>query len=81
MDPNVILFTTPTLNDAIPATLHGSTVASDCIQLHEDDWRQFEFISQSLKIDVDAELAAISAIWVNHSVPLHVATRVRQTAQ
>ncbi len=38
MDPNEILFTTPTLNDAIPATLQGSTAPSDCIQLHE--WRR-----------------------------------------
>lgn len=70
MDPNKILFSTPTLNDAIPATLQGSTVPPDCIQLHEDDWRQFEFVPRNRKSDVDAELADISAIWNNHSVPL-----------
>ena len=36
MDPSEILFSTPTLNDAIPATLQGSTVSADCIQLHEE---------------------------------------------
>ena len=70
MDPNDILFTTPTLNDAIPATLEGSTVPSDCIQFHEDDWRQFEFIAASLKREVDAELADIRVIWDENSVPL-----------
>jgi hypothetical protein len=70
MDPNKILFSTPTLNDAIPATVQGSTATADCIQLHEDDWRQFEFIPTSLKSDVDAELAHISVIWDKQSVPL-----------
>lgn len=70
MDPNEILFTTPTLNDAIPATLQGSKVPADCIHLHEDDWRQFEFIPHSLKSRVDEEMSDISAIWDDHSVPL-----------
>jgi hypothetical protein len=70
MDPNDILFTTPTLNDAIPATEAGSKVGSDCIQLHEDDWRQFEFVDASLKSEIDAELADIGAIWDRNSVPL-----------
>lgn len=70
VDPNDILFTTPTLNDAIPATAQGSTVASDCIQFHEDDWRQFEFIAATLKREVDAELADIGVIWDENSVPL-----------
>jgi hypothetical protein len=70
MDPNDILFTTPTLNDAIPLTLEGSTVAEDCIQLHEDDWRQFEFVAASRKHEIDLELADIGAIWDEYSVPL-----------
>ncbi len=70
MDPNTILFTTPTLNDAIPTTTQGSRVPADCIQLHEDDWRQFELIPYSLKPDVDAELADINTIWDGHSVPI-----------
>jgi len=70
MDPNEILFTTPTLNDAIPATLQGSKVPADCIQLHEDDWRQFEFIPHSLKTHVDEEMADINGIGDDHSVPL-----------
>jgi hypothetical protein len=70
MDPNDILFTTPTLNDAIPATREGSTVASNCIQLHEDDWRQFEFVAANMKPAIDAELTDIGAIWDKESVPL-----------
>jgi hypothetical protein len=70
MDPNNILFTTPTLNDAIPPTEAGSKIGLDCIQLHEDDWRQFEFVDASLKSEIDAELADIGAIWDQNSVPL-----------
>jgi len=70
MDPNDILFTTPTLNDAIPAALARSTVSSNSVQLHEDDWRQFEFVAADLKQDINAELADISVIWDKHSVPL-----------
>lgn len=70
MNPNDILFTTPTLNDALPATAESSAALSDCIQLHEDDWRQFEFISASLKPELDAELADIGVVWDEHSVPL-----------
>lgn len=70
MDPNEILFTTPTLNDAIPATAEGSAVASDCIRCSEDDWRQFEFVAAILKREVDAELNDIGVIWDDNSVPL-----------
>lgn len=70
MDTRDILFSTPTLNDAIPAIDAGSQVGPDCIELHEDDWRQFEFVDARLKSQIDAELADISAIWDHHSVPL-----------
>jgi hypothetical protein len=70
LDPNKILFSTPTLNDAIPTTVEGGAIRDGCIQLHEDDWRQFELVSAGLKPEVDAELLDIIAIWDNHSVPL-----------
>ena len=70
MDPNEILFMTPTLNDAIPSAATSTPVTDDCVQLHEDDWRQFEFIPRDRKSDVEDELVDISAIWDNHSVSL-----------
>jgi hypothetical protein len=70
MGPVDMFFTTPTLNDAIPATIQGSTVSADCIQLHEDDWRQFEFIPHSLKREVAAEMVDISLIWDKHHVSI-----------
>jgi len=70
MDANDILFTTPTLNDSIPANLRGSSVGTDSIQTHEDNWRQFEFIDAALKREIDAELADIATIWDKNSVSL-----------
>ena len=69
MDPSDILFNTPTLNDALPQV--GDMVAGDkCIRMHEDDWRQFEFVSSAFAEELSAELSAIDAIWKEHSVPL-----------
>lgn len=70
MEPSNIAFTTPTLNDSIPATLPGAAVAPDCLRVHEDDWRQFEFIPAKFKSEADAELADIRVIWDQHSVPV-----------
>jgi len=70
MDPNEILFSTPTLNGALPEIENGAVATSGCIQLHEDDWRQFELVPRALKAQVDAELLDINAIWENHSVSL-----------
>ncbi len=69
MDPQDILFTTPTLNDALPALGQPIPIEGSC-QMHEDDWRQFEFVSPSFATEMAGELAAIGTIWKEQSVPL-----------
>lgn len=69
VDPNDVLFTTPTLNNALPA-LSDVLPAADCLRMHEDDWRQFEFVGPAHDAALASELAAIDRIWRESSVPL-----------
>lgn len=88
VDPNDILFSTPTLNDALPSAQQQSIVLPETLQMHEDNWRQFEFVSAEHKAAVYAELADIDTVWEQSSVPLgesgaafrrvHVRKRVRR---
>ena len=57
VDPKTILFSLPTLENALPPLVPGD--AADALTLHEDDWRQVELVSSSHAIALDAELAAI----------------------
>ena len=70
VDPQDILFTTPTLNDAVPASVSSSVSRDSWHQMHEDDWRQFEFVSASHRGEMASELEAIDRIWKEQSVPL-----------
>jgi hypothetical protein len=88
LDPNEFLFTTPTLNDALPEESNRPSPADDCFLMHEDDWRQFEFVAAAFGPEMADELAVIDTIWKEHSVPLgeagtafrsvHVRTRIPQ---
>jgi hypothetical protein len=62
MDPRDILFTMPTLENAVPTALSPCTPAQECYQMHEDDWRQFEFVHASFASEMADELAAIDRI-------------------
>jgi hypothetical protein len=82
MDLDDLLYSTPTINDFIPSTVSRSSLeaSAECIQIHEDDWRQFELIDAKYKNEIDAELADISKIWDEHSVSLgHDDTAFRKT--
>ena len=68
VNPQNILFSVPTLNDALPDTFAETAPSSSTIIIHEDDWRQFEFVSASFKPLIDQELADIDAIWKTKSV-------------
>ncbi len=46
INPNHILFTTPTLNNALPDFKEKTDTFSF---FHEDEWRQIEFVSKSQK--------------------------------
>jgi len=48
IDPQSILFTLPTICDVAPATIQDASHNSpEAIHIHEDDWRQIEFIAQT----------------------------------
>jgi hypothetical protein len=56
--PQEILYSLPTICDTLPR-LGPTPTAADCLELHEDDWRQVELVSRSLATAVNAELDAI----------------------
>lgn len=68
MKTDDILFSTPTLNDSLPTELGPTAIGNECYQMHEDDWRQFEFVSESFRQEVASELHAIDRIWTEKSV-------------
>ena len=75
------LFSMPTVSGGI-GNVTGSTPPGDNIfSIHEDDWRQVEFVSLGSEKDIDAEFADIHDVRVNDSKPggftdLHVRERI-----
>jgi hypothetical protein len=60
IDPQSILFTLPTICDVAPATIQDASHNSpEAIHIHEDDWRQIEFIAQTDLPQVEREMVAI----------------------
>lgn len=70
VNPNDVLFSTPTLNDALPVASDDPVPRVGCYEMHEDNWRQFEFVSPSFAAAIADEVAAIDRIWKEESVPL-----------
>jgi hypothetical protein len=64
INPNDILFTTPTLNNALPVFEEKTDT---CAFFHEDEWRQIEFVSKNQKASIDKEIAKIKDIYDNQS--------------
>jgi len=60
IDPKSILFSLPTLCDGTPAVEPG-TRPDNCYSLHEDDWRQIEFVPQANRAYIDSELQSLAA--------------------
>jgi hypothetical protein len=57
-----ILFSLPTICDAAPETIpNPGNDGGEAFRLHEDDWRQIEFIPASALAQVDRELAKVEA--------------------
>ncbi len=66
IDPNTVLFSLPTINDDIAAVKEAKISLEDALIVLEDDWRQFEFISNSFNSSIDEEMKAIKSIYENH---------------
>jgi|SRR5882672_632341 len=63
MPPGDILFSLPTIADDVGAATGDSLPSSQIFALHEDDWRQVEFVAQKFSGEIDAELADIRRIY------------------
>jgi len=62
LDPKTLLFSLATISDDFPSTIHeGSDLIRDAISIHEDDWRQIEFVERAALPDVQHEIREIEA--------------------
>jgi hypothetical protein len=77
VDPREILYSLPTLEDALPPVVAGAPF----LELHEDEWRQVELVAARFEPEIAAELADIRAV-VDSAGPgrgyraLHVRRRI-----
>lgn len=67
MNPNDIWFTTPTVSNEFPQTIPLTQQTELDIHIHEDDYRQNEFLNLSSLPLVEQEINAIKDVWENHS--------------
>ena len=72
-----ILFTTPTLENALPQFRDKTDT---CAFFHEDEWRQIEFISKDQKGSIDKEIAKIKDIFDNHTHKSETYTAFKKVA-
>jgi hypothetical protein len=62
IDPKLILYSLPTICDMAPATTSEEVRDSpDTIRIHEDDWRQVEFVTDVTLPQIDREMAVLEA--------------------
>jgi hypothetical protein len=64
VDPKTILFSLPTItNDAVPPPAPGSSkLGKNVLEIHEDDWRQVEWVEASAGDAIAAEIESIQRI-------------------
>lgn len=56
-----LLYSLASICDRLPSVGTAPLVGDECV-LHEDDWRQFEFVSRRFAVEADAEIVAIRRI-------------------
>lgn len=66
IDPRELLFSLPTVNAEMPETENVSI--GNLFVIHEDDWRQDEFVSKKYNLEIKQELKAIIEIYEKHKV-------------
>lgn len=67
MNPDDIWFTTPTISNEFPQLTTKTKETEFDIFIHEDDYRQNEFLKESSLPQIQEEFNAIKDIWANHS--------------
>jgi hypothetical protein len=64
VDVSKLLYSLPTVAMTLPPIAEGSTkLGKQTVEIHEDDWRQIEFVSRSLQDQIDEQLAGIRRIY------------------
>src|SRR5262249_54384615 len=61
-DPKEILFSMPSICGSAKPVGSSASITGDVIVLHEDDWRQCEFVTCSQSAEISAELSDIRRI-------------------
>lgn len=67
MNSNDMWFTTPTISNEFPQTIVKTKETDFDIFIHEDDYRQNEFLNLSSLPLIQTEFDVIKEIWTNHS--------------
>lgn len=81
-DATDILYSLPTICDVIPPIAQGTTkLHKRVFELHEDEWRQIEFIPSSFNAEIQEEMKAIRYIYETATVgpgfrALHLRQRI-----
>jgi len=71
MPPGDILYSIPTLCNEIPGISEGtSKLGKQVLEIHEDDWRQIEFVPMELEEAVNIDMAKIEYIYKESSKKL-----------
>ena len=64
LDPSELLYSLATISNELPPIEPGTTkLEKQVVELHEDDWRQVEFVAMAQQEQIVAELAAIGRIY------------------
>jgi hypothetical protein len=66
IDPKELLFSLPTINDSIFEI--ETTTSGSLFSIHEDDWRQMEFISKKYDLEVAQEMKSVVEIYEQHKI-------------
>lgn len=67
MNPNDIWFTTPTISNEFPQLTARTKETEFDIFIHEDDYRQNEFLNRNSLPKIEEEFIGIKDVWTNHS--------------
>lgn len=80
IDTSKVLFSLPTIENALPPMREPDS--SPAYEMHEDDWRQREFISRQFAGEVESEFVEIRKVWAEQDGPgfqrCHVRSKVTE---
>jgi hypothetical protein len=65
LNPQNILYTLPTISNEFPPISETSAFTEFEFTIHEDDWRQREFLTRSALPVIDIEMEGIRHVWEN----------------